>query len=101
MPSPTEATQAREVVRMIEDFRSNQDRFFSKGYLNSDGKRAVMRLLRAGLQIAFDLKGFALKKFKRGSQEDIEAILREFENRLNTEKVSFKYRSKAKARTHE
>ncbi len=86
---------------MIDDFRLNRELFYSKGYLNSDGKKAMMRLLRAGLQIAFDMKGFALKKFKRGSEEDIEAILMEFENRLNTEKVSFKYRSKAKARTHE
>ncbi len=86
---------------MIADFRSNRETFFSKGYLNSDGKKAVLRLLRAGLQIAFDLKGYALKKYKAGSEPDIEAILSELEIRLTRERVTFKYRPKTNARTHE
>jgi len=88
-------------LRMIEDFRTKEEAFFSKGYLNSDGKRAMMRLLRASLQIAYDLKGFALKRFKSASETDVEEILTEFETRLKNDRVTFKYRSGAKARTHE
>lgn len=83
MPRPNEGSQAKEVIRMIENFRLNREAFFSKGYLNSDGKRAIMRLLRAGLQIAYDRKGFASKRFKSGSERDIDAMLNEFETRLN------------------
>ena len=101
MPRPNRGAQAKEVMRMIDDFNSNLESFFSKGYLNSDGKRALMRLMRAGLQIAYDLKGFALKRFKNGSVTDVGEILTEFETRLKSERVTFKYRSRAKDRTHE
>lgn len=85
MPRPHEGAQAKEVLRMIDDFRLNHDTFFSKGYLNSDGKRALMRLMRAGLQIAYGLKGFTLKRFKNGSDTDIEEILIEIESRLKSD----------------
>lgn len=101
MPRPEVRAQAKEVLRMIGDFRSNREAFFSKGYLNSDGKRAFIRLLRTGLQLSFNLKGYALKRYRRGSEQDIESILTELESRLSAEKVTFKYHSKAKARTHE
>lgn len=84
MPRPNEGAQAKEVLRMIDDFRLNHEAFFSKGYLNSDGKRALMRLMRASLQIAYDLKGFTLKRFKNGSEPNIETILAEIETRLNS-----------------
>ncbi len=86
MPRPNEGSQAKEVLRMIDDFRLNHEAFFSKGYLNSDGKRALLRLLRASLQISYDLKGFALKRFKNGSETDVEEILTEFETRLKRDK---------------
>lgn len=71
---------------MIAGFRLNQEAFFSKGYLNSDGKRALRRLLRSGLQIAYDLKGFSLKRYKNGSEPDVEAILTALETRLNKDR---------------
>ncbi len=86
MPRPSKGAQAKEVLRMIEDFRLNHEAFFSKGYLNSDGKRALMRLMRAGLQITYDLKGFTLKRFKNGSETDIEAILTAIETRLGDDR---------------
>ena len=101
MPRPNEGAQAKEALRMIDDFWSNHQAFFSKGYLNSDGKRALMRLMRASLQIAYDLKGFALKRFKNGSVTEVDEILTELETRLKSERVTFKYRSRAKDRTHE
>lgn len=90
MARPNKGAQAKEVLRMIDDFRLNHDAFFSKGYLNSDGKRALMRLMRAGLQIAYDLKSFALKRFRNGSESEIEAILSEIENRLNGRRVGYR-----------
>lgn len=68
---------------MIGDFRAYHDDFFSQGYLNSDGKRALVRILRASLQIAFDLKGYSAKRFKKGSEQDVEEILMEIESRLS------------------
>ncbi len=101
MPRPEQGAQAKEVLRMIEDFRARREVFFSRGYLNSDGRRAFIRLLRAGLQITYDLKGFAAKRYRRGSELDIDAVLREMENRFCTDTGSFKYTPKGKTRTHE
>lgn len=74
-----------EILRSVKSFRNKQRIFFSKGYINSDGKKALIPIIKRCVRVKPALKKYLYEKFKEGSLERILQLLDYIEENLERE----------------
>ena len=58
----------RELKRALANFIGKSNVFFSKGYLNSDGKKALVRLIKMAAKASPELKVKLVRAYKKGDE---------------------------------
>ena len=77
--------EAIEILRAVRSFRRKQQVYFSKGYLNSDGKKALVAIIKRCVRLKPSTKKFLYDKFKEGSLDKVLVLLEYLEDVLEEE----------------
>jgi len=76
-------TYVAELERTIEDFMRKRDKMFSKGFLNSDGMKALVRILKMAVRAGLIDKSSGISRYLKSREEgEVLAILLSLEERL-------------------
>ncbi|OYT61986.1 MAG: hypothetical protein B6U69_02585 [Thermofilum sp. ex4484_15] len=57
-----------ELRRMLVNFSNRREEFFSKGYLNSDGKKAMVRMIKVAAKASPYIKVKLINAYRKGDE---------------------------------